>query len=303
MIEYSKEVKDAIEQGKPIVALESTIISHGMPYPQNVKTAQNCEQIVRDEGAIPATIAIIGGIIKIGLSETELDYFGKEGTKIHKVSRRDFGYVMSKGMDGALTVSATMYAASLAGIDVFATGGIGGVHRHGETTFDISADLDELSKTPVCVVCAGAKAILDLPLTLEYLETKGVEVIGYQTDKLPAFYSRTSDINVPFRLDTPNEIAALLNTKKSLGLKTGTLITNPIPQEHSLDYKEMDSLIESAISKMDALGIKGKESTPFLLKEIVELTGGTSLESNIALVYNNCRLASRIAIGLKEEIR
>jgi pseudouridine-5'-phosphate glycosidase len=303
MIEYSREVKEAIELGKPIVALESTIISHGMPYPQNVETAQQCEQIVRDEGAVPATIAIIGGTIKIGLSETELDYFGKEGTKIHKVSRRDFGFVLSKKMDGALTVSATMYAASLVGIEVFATGGIGGVHRHAETTFDISADLDELSKTPVCVVCAGAKAILDLPLTLEYLETKGVEVIGYQTDKLPAFYSRTSHIDVPFRLDTPGEIASLLNVKKGLGLKTGTLVTNPIPLEHSLDFEEMDKVIEKAISKMDSLGIKGKDSTPFLLKEIVDLTGGTSLESNIALVYNNCRLASRIAIGLKEDRR
>jgi pseudouridine-5'-phosphate glycosidase len=297
-IEYSKEVQEALDHNLPIVALESTIISHGMPFPQNVETAKNCEQIVRDNGAVPATIAILNGKLKVGLSSDELEALGKKGFGVAKTSRRDIAYNVVNKIDGATTVASTMYIASLAGIKVFATGGIGGVHRNAEVTMDISADLEELSETSVTVVCAGAKSILDLGLTLEYLETKGVEVIGYQTSSLPAFYTRTSDFKVNFKIDTPEEIAALFDMKLKLNLRGGMLVTNPIPEEYSMDKQMMDQVIKEAIAEMDTLGIKGKETTPFLLGKIVELTGGNSLKSNIQLVYNNCKLASKISVAL-----
>jgi len=294
-LECSTEVQHALQNNIPIVALESTIISHGMPYPQNVETAINCENIIRENGCIPATIAILNGKLKVGLSTEELDFLGKEGTKIQKTSRRDIAYNVANHINGATTVSATMHIAALAGIKVFATGGIGGVHRGAETTMDISADLEELAITDVIVVCAGAKSILDIGLTLEYLETKGVPVVGYQTKTLPAFYTRESDFNVNFKIDTPKEIAHVFETKLQLGLHGGMLVANPIPKEYSLDKNEMDTVINNAIIEMDKLGIKGKETTPYLLGKIVEVTKGKSLASNIQLVYNNCRLASLIS--------
>jgi pseudouridine-5'-phosphate glycosidase len=266
-----------------------------MPYPKNAETAVMCEQIIRDNGAVPATIAIIQGVLCVGLSKDEIEYVAKAGHKVVKVSRRDIPVVVANKLDGATTVAATMYIASLAGIKIFATGGIGGVHRGAEISMDISADLDELGTTSVAVVCAGAKAILDLPKTLEYLETKGVPVIGYQTEMLPAFYTRTSEYKVNYRMDTPLEIAKTLKVKWDLGLNGGVLITNPIPLEYSLDEKVMNKAIDKAISMMNEQGIIGKDQTPFLLKTIVELTGGNSLESNIKLVFNNCKLAALIA--------
>lgn len=294
-IKISKEVQNALDNNLPIVALESTIISHGMPYPENKETALMCEKIIKDEGAIPATIAIINGQMIVGLSEDEIDYIARCGKDVIKTSRRDLPIIISKGLTGATTVSTTMYIASLAGIKVFATGGIGGVHRGVEETMDISADLEELATTSVCVVCAGAKAILDLPRTLEYLETKGVPVIGYKTDYLPAFYTRTSEYKLNYRLDTPGEIANMLKVKWEIGLSGGVLVTNPIEEKYSLDEKVMNDAINEAIAKMNEEGIKGKETTPYLLKTIVELTKGESLKSNIQLVFNNCRLASNIA--------
>lgn len=294
-IEYSKEVEKAIKENKKIVALESTIISHGMPYPKNVETAKNCEQIVRDNGCVPATIAILNGKLKVGLNPEDLEFLGKEGINIHKTSRRDIAYNLANNINGATTVSATMFIAALANINVFATGGIGGVHRGAESTMDISADLEELSETPVIVVSAGAKSILDIGLTLEYLETKGVEVIGYKTKTLPAFYTRESDFNVNFKIDDPKEIANMFTIKQDLNLRGGMLVANPIPEEFSMNKKEIDDVINNAIIEMDKLGIKGKETTPYLLGKVVELTKGKSLESNIALVYNNCKVASLIA--------
>ena len=297
-IEYSQEVQNALDNNLPIVALESTIISHGMPYPANVETARNCEKIVRENGAVPATIAILNGKLKVGLSDEELEMFGKKGLAISKTSRRDIAYNVANKIDGATTVAATMYIASLASIKVFATGGIGGVHRGAETTMDISADLEELSETPVMVICAGAKSILDLGLTLEYLETKGVEVVGYQTKSLPAFYTRSSDFEVNFRIDTPQEIADVFYTKQELELRGGMLITNPIPKEYSMEPEVINKAIDEAVVEMKELGIKGKETTPYLLGKIVELTKGSSLKSNIQLVYNNCKLASQISVAL-----
>ena len=294
-LKVSPEVKEALENNLPVVALESTIISHGMPYPKNAETALKCEEIIRDAGAIPATIAIIKGVLCVGLSREEIEYVAKEGKNVVKVSRRDIPVVVANKLDGATTVAATMYIASLAGVKVFATGGIGGVHRGAEVSMDISADLDELGSTNVAVVCAGAKAILDLEKTLEYLETKGVPVIGYGTSMLPAFYTRTSAYKVNYRMDTPLEIAKTLKVKWDLGLNGGVLITNPIPEEYSLDEDVMNEAIDKAINMMNEAGIKGKDQTPFLLKTIVELTGGNSLESNIKLVFNNCKLASLIA--------
>ena len=294
-IRINEEVRKAIDENKPIVALESTIISHGMPYPENKETALSCERIIREEGAVPATIAIIDGVMTVGLTVDEIDYIARLGKDVVKTSRRDLPIIISKGLTGATTVSTTMYIASLAGIKVFATGGIGGVHRGVEETMDISADLEELGVTPVCVVCAGAKAILDLPRTLEYLETKGVPVIGYQTDYLPAFYTRTSEYKLNYRLDTPKEVADMLKVKWAIGLGGGVLVTNPIPEQYSLDEKVMNDAIDKAIKSMNELGIKGKDTTPYLLKTIVEITGGESLKSNINLVFNNCRLASNIA--------
>jgi pseudouridine-5'-phosphate glycosidase len=297
---YSKEVTEAIKSNKPIVALESTIISHGMPYPENVKTALECERIVRENGAVPATIAILNGKLKVGLSTDEIDFLGKEGMKIQKTSRRDIAYNVTNKINGATTVSATMFIANLANINVFATGGIGGVHRNAETTMDISADLEELAETPVTVISAGAKSILDIGLTLEYLETKGVPVIGYTTKTLPAFYSRESDFEVNFKIDTAKEIAALIKTKNELNLRGGMLVANPIPIEYSMPKELIDKAISDALTEMDKLGIKGKEATPYLLGKVVELTKGKSLESNIALVYNNCKLAANISLELNK---
>lgn len=294
-LEFSDEVKEALEKKRPIVALESTIISHGMPYPENVQVANRCQEIIRENGCTPASIAIIKGKLKIGLNDDELEYLGKQGKKVIKASRRDIPYIVSKGLDGATTVSATMFISSLANIKVFATGGIGGVHRGASDTFDISCDLEELGKTSLAVVCAGAKAILDLPKTLEYLETKGVLVVGYKTEKLPAFYTSSSPYKVDIRMDSPEEIAKTLKAKWELGLEGGVLITNPVPKEYELNEELMNKSIESAISEMDKLGIKGKETTPYLLAKICEITKGESLDANIKLVHNNCLLAAQIA--------
>jgi len=299
-IEYSTEVEHALKYNLPIVALESTIISHGMPYPENVKTALECEKIIRDNGSVPATIAILNGKLKIGLSTEEIDFLGKQGHKIVKTSRRDIAYNVASKIDSATTVSATMYIASLAHIKVFATGGVGGVHRGAETTFDISADLEELAETPVLVVCAGAKSILDLGLTLEYLETKGVPVVGYCTSTLPAFYSRESDYKVNFRIDTSQEIAMVFNTQLKLNLRGGMLVANPISEEYSMDKDIINKAIEDAMIEMNNKGIKGKETTPYLLAKIAEITKGDSLKSNIQLVYSNCKLASEISLNLSK---
>lgn len=299
-LDVAPEVKEALEAGRPVVALESTIISHGMPYPKNVETALNVEKVVRENGAVPATIAIINGRLKAGLSKDEIEYLGKTGQKVTKVSRRDLPVIVSKGMDGATTVATTMIIAAMAGIKVFATGGIGGVHRGAETTMDISADLEELAMTPVMVICAGAKAILDLGLTLEYLETKGVPVIGYQTSELPAFYSRKSGFKVDYRLDTPAEIANAFNVKRELGMQGGMLVTNPIPEEYAMPDDVINKAIDRAIAESVEQGIKGKATTPFLLARVVELTGGESLESNIQLVYNNARLAAKTSVELSK---
>ncbi len=294
-LDIHPEVEAALRENRPVVALESTIISHGMPYPQNVETALNVEKIIRENGAVPATIAIIGGRLKAGLSPEEIEYFGKKGREITKVSRRDLAAVCARGLDGATTVTTTMIIAHMAGIRFFATGGIGGVHRGAETTMDISADLEELGNTPVTVVCAGAKAILDLKLTLEYLETHGVPVIGFGTEELPAFYSRHSGLKVDYRMDTPGEIAAAFRAQRDMGLKGGMLVTNPIPEEYAMDDAVINGAIDRAVAESVEKGIQGKEITPFLLARVAELTGGDSLDSNIQLVYNNARLASRIA--------
>jgi pseudouridine-5'-phosphate glycosidase len=295
-IEISIEVENAIKNNIPVVALESTIISHGMPYPDNVKMANEVEQIIRLENAVPATIAIIDGIIKVGLQKDEIEQLAKAKNVI-KVSKRDFGYVLSKKLTGATTVSGTSLIASLANIKVFATGGIGGVHKNAETTFDISRDLEELAVTNILVVCAGAKSILDLGLTMEYLETKGVEVVGYQTMELPAFYSRESGFKTNYQLDSEEEIARLMDAKWSLGLTGGIVVANPIPKEYSMDHQVIVQAIQNALVEANKLGIKGQEVTPFLLSKIKNLTDGLSLDSNIELVYNNARLAAKIAVA------
>ena len=297
-LDVAPEVQEALKAGKPVVALESTIISHGMPYPQNVETALNVEKIIRDGGAVPATIAIIGGRLKAGLTPEEIDYLGKTGAGVTKASRRDLPILVAEKRDGATTVTTTMMIAAMAGIEVFATGGIGGVHRGAETTMDISADLEELAHTPVMVVCAGAKSILDLGLTLEYLETHGVPVIGYQTEELPAFYTRKSGFGVDYRLDSPEELAAAFHAQREMGLKTGMLVTNPIPEEYSMDHEVINKAIDEAVAEANRLGIHGKETTPFLLAKIKDITGGDSLASNIQLVYNNARLAAKTACEL-----
>jgi len=294
-LDIKPEVAEALAAGKPVVALESTIISHGMPYPKNVETALNVEKIIRECGAVPATIAIIGGRLKAGLTPEEIEYFGKKGQAIAKASRRDLSVLCARGEDGATTVATTMIIAHMAGIKVFATGGIGGVHRGAETTMDISADLEELAQTPVMVVCAGAKSILDLGLTLEYLETKGVPVLGYGTEELPAFYTRQSGFRVDYRMDSPKELADAWRTQNLIGLKGGMLVTNPIPEEFSMDKAVIDAAIEQALSEAREKGIHGKETTPFLLARVAEITGGDSLASNIRLVYNNAKLAAQIA--------
>ena len=297
-LDISPEVKAALDEGRPVVALESTIISHGMPYPKNVETALLVEQTIRDNGAVPATIAVIGGRLKAGLSHEEIEYLGKTGRGVAKASRRDLPALVARGADGATTVTTTMIIAHMAGINVFATGGIGGVHRGAEVTMDISADLEELAQTPVMVVCAGAKSILDLGLTLEYLETHGVPVIGYGTDELPAFYTRKSGFGVDYRVDSPEELAAMFRAQRELNYKGGMLVTNPIPEQYAMDKEVIDAAIDQAVKESKEQGIHGKETTPFLLARVVELTGGDSLESNIQLVLNNAIVASKTAAEL-----
>ncbi len=297
-LDVAPEVAEALKAGKPVVALESTIISHGMPYPQNVETALQVEKIIRENGAVPATIAVIGGRLKAGLSPEEIDYLGKTGSAVAKASRRDLPVLVAQGRDGATTVTTTMMIAHMAGIQVFATGGIGGVHRGAETTMDISADLEELARTPVMVVCAGAKSILDLGLTLEYLETHGVPVIGYGTEELPAFYTRKSGFGVDYRIDTPEDLAKAFYVKQDMGLGGGMLVTNPIPEEFSMDADVINKAISDAVAEAKEQGIHGKETTPFPLATITELTGGSSLDANIQLVYNNAQLAAKTACEL-----
>ena len=296
-IDYSEEVKKAIDMNKPLVALESTIISHGMPYPKNVETALMCEDVVRKNGAVPATIAIIKGRIKIGLTHEEIEYLAN-AKGILKMSRRDIPAVIAQNQDGAATVAATMIIANLAGIKIFATGGIGGVHRNAQNTFDISADLQELGKTSVAVVCAGVKSILDIGLTLEYLETLGVPILGYKTEKFPAFYTDDSGYKVDYPVNGAVHAAQILRTKWELGLNGGVVIANPIPSEYSMDKEYIDSVIKKAISQAELKGIKGKEITPFLLESIKDITKGESLSANIELVLNNAKVAAMIACEL-----
>ncbi|MBQ1467486.1 MAG: pseudouridine-5'-phosphate glycosidase [Solobacterium sp.] len=293
-LDIQPEIAEAIKEGKPVVALESTILSHGMPFPENVEFAHKVEKIVRGEGAIPATTAIIDGKLKVGLSSDELDLMCR-AENVGKVSRRDVAVYLATGMNGATTVATTMLIAAMAGIRIFATGGIGGVHRGGEDSMDISADLQELANTPVAVVCAGAKMILDLGRTLEYLETQGVPVIGYQTDEFPAFYCSKSGYKLDYNAESPEVIAKIMKTKWDLGLKGGLVIGNPIPEEFALDFDWMNGVIDAALKKADDLGIRGKYITPFLLAEIKDMTEGVSFASNLELAYNNARLASRIA--------
>ena len=300
-LDIKAEAAEALSAGKPVVALESTIISHGMPYPQNVETALRVEEIVRENGAVPATIGVIGGRLKAGMTPEEIEYFGKKGQAITKASRRDLAVLCARGEDGATTVTTTMMIAHMAGIRIFATGGIGGVHRGAETTMDISADLEELAKTPVMVVCAGCKSILDIGLTLEYLETHGVPVIGFGTEKMPAFYTRESGFMVDYRMDTPEEIARAFRAAGEIGIQGGMLVANPIPEEYSMDPAVINQAIDQAVAECKALGIHGKETTPFLLAKVKELTGGDSLDSNIQLVFNNARLAARIAKAIAIE--
>nr|WP_315465259.1 pseudouridine-5'-phosphate glycosidase [uncultured Rhodoferax sp.] len=299
-LDIAPEVRHALDQGVPVVALESTIISHGMPYPQNVKTALMVEAEVRAHGAVPATIAIVNGRLKAGLSAADIEQLGRSGRDVVKVSRRDVPFIVAAGATGATTVASTMIIAAMAGIRVFATGGIGGVHRGAQESFDVSADLQELARTPVAVVCAGAKSILDLRLTLEYLETHGVPVVGYQTSSLPAFFTRDSAFQVDYRLDTPSAIAQVLHAKWGMGLDGGMVIANPIPAEFAMPRAAIDAAIEQALAEAKAQGVGGKESTPFLLARVCELTGGDSLASNIQLVLNNARLASAIGKSLLE---
>ena len=294
-LEINPEVKAALDSGKAVVALESTIISHGMPYPKNVETALQVEQIVRDNGAVPATIAIIKGKLKVGLTPEEIEYLGSSHDVI-KASRRDIPFIIAKGLDGATTVASTMIIADLAGVRVFATGGIGGAHRGAQNTMDISADLQELAHTNVAVVCAGAKSILDIGLTLEYLETQGVPVIGFGTDELPAFYTSKSGFGVDYRIDTAKEVAEALKAKWDLGLNGGIVLANPIPDEYAMDPEVISKAIETAVRESEEQGIKGKESTPFLLARVKELTGGSSLDSNIQLVFNNVKVGAQVAV-------
>ncbi len=294
-VDILPEIKEAIKAKKAIVALESTIISHGMPYPQNVETAKIVENIIREQGAVPATIGIINGRIKIGLTDEELEFMGKE-SEILKVSRRDLPIVISKKLNGATTVATTMICASLAGIKVFVTGGIGGVHKGAAETFDISADLSELANTDVAVICAGVKSILDIGLTLEYLETQGVPVLAYQTDEFPAFYTSQSGFKADYKMETPNEIANVMKSKWDLSLKGGIVIGNPIPDELAMDVDIINKAIFDALKEAKELGIKGKETTPFLLSKIKDNTGGDSLASNIELVYNNAKVGGQIAV-------
>lgn len=298
-LDINPEVKVALEEGKPVVALESTIISHGMPYPKNVETALRVESIIRENGAIPATIAILEGKLKVGLTAEEVEFLGKTKGVI-KTSRRDIPFIVSNKLNGATTVASTMIIAALAGIKVFATGGIGGVHRGAERTMDISADLEELSMTDVAVICAGCKSILDIGLTREYLETKGVPVVGFQTEELPAFYTRKSGFKVDYKVDSEEELAKALKAKWDLGLKGGMVVANPIPEEFEMDYDIINNAINEAVKEADEKGIVGKESTPFLLAKVKEITGGSSLESNIQLVFNNAKVGAKLAVELSK---
>ncbi|SHE52143.1 pseudouridine-5'-phosphate glycosidase [Clostridium fallax] len=298
-LDINPDVKKALDEEKAVVALESTIISHGMPYPKNVETALKVEETIKENGAVPATIAILNGRLKVGLTKEEIEYLGKSKTVI-KTSRRDIPFVVAEKKDGATTVAATMIISSLAGIKVFATGGIGGVHRGAEHTFDISADLEELANTNVAVVCAGAKSILDLGLTLEYLETKGVPVVGFKTEELPAFYTRKSGFKVDYKVESEKELAKVIKAKWDLGLKGGLVIGNPIPKEYEMDYNKINKAIEEALKESEEKGIKGKETTPFLLAKVKEITEGESLESNIKLVFNNAKVASKLALELEK---
>ena len=296
-LEIHPEVQKALEEGKPVVALESTIISHGMPYPKNIEMAQNVSRIVRENGAIPATIAIINGVLKVGLTKEEIEFLGTSKDVV-KASRRDLPFVISKKLNGATTVATTMILADLAGVRVFATGGIGGVHRGAQETFDISADLQELANTNVAVICAGAKSILDIGLTLEYLETNGVPVIGFGTDEFPAFYTRKSGFGVDYRVDSSLEVAEALKAKWDLNLKGGMVIGNPIPEQFEMDYDTITNAIETALREADENNINGKKVTPFLLDKVKTITAGQSLASNIELVYNNAKVAAQIATDL-----
>ena len=297
-LKISPAVQKALDEGRPVLALESTIISHGMPYPQNLETARLCEAEARKRGVEPATVAIIHGKLCAGLTDEELEYLAKAGPKVAKASRRDLPILAARGADGATTVAATMIVAAMAGIRVFATGGIGGVHRGAEVTMDISADLEELARTPVAVVCAGAKSILDLGLTLEYLETKGVPVLGYRTETLPAFYTDESDFKVDYRMDSPEEIAAAVTAQRDMGYPGGMLITNPIPHQYAMPKDVIDAAINQALAEAKEQGVKGKATTPFLLAHVCELTGGESLKSNIKLVLNNVALGAQIAAAM-----
>lgn len=296
-LDIKPEVQEALEEGKAVVALESTIISHGMPYPQNVEMALKVEDIIRENGAVPATIAILDGKLKVGLTKEEVERLG-QSQEVVKTSRRDIPFIIAKGLDGATTVASTMIIANLAGIKVFATGGIGGVHRGAQETFDISADLMELANTDVAVVCAGAKSILDIGLTLEYLETQGVPVVGYQTDELPAFYTRKSGFGVDYRVESPAEMAKALKTKWDLNLKGGVVIANPVPEAYQMDFDTINNAIADAVKEAAEKGIKGKESTPFLLGKVKEITKGASLTTNIELVYNNAKIGAQTAVEL-----
>jgi pseudouridine-5'-phosphate glycosidase len=298
-LRISPEVAEALDAGRPVVALESTIISHGFPYPANVESARECERIAREEGAIPATIAIIGGELAVGITDAEVEMLGT-ARETPKASRRDLGVLIARGSNGATTVAGTMAVAAMAGISIFATGGIGGAHRGAERSFDISADLEELARTSVAVISAGAKSVLDLALTLEYLETRGVPILGYQTDAFPAFYTRDSGLGVDARFETPEEIAVVLRSKWQTGLAGGVLIANPIPEADALDATMIEEIIERSVIEARESGVHGKQLTPFLLARIHELTGGASEAANKALVWNNVRLASRIAAALAE---
>lgn len=296
-LDINPEVAKALEEGLAVLALESTIIAHGMPYPKNVETALKVEEIVRQNGAVPATIAILNGRLKVGLTREEIEELGS-GKNVTKTSRRDIPFIIANKADGATTVASTMIIAALAGIKVFTTGGIGGVHRGAQETFDISSDLQELAHTNVAVICAGAKSILDIGLTLEYLETQGVPVVGFGTDELPAFYTRKSGFGVDYRVDSPETVALALKAKWDLGLKGGMVIANPIPEEYEMDYDAINGAITEALKELKEKGIKGKESTPFLLGKVKEITGGASLESNIQLVYSNAKVGAQIAVEL-----
>ena len=298
-LQVHPEVQKAVAAGQPVVALESTIISHGMPYPKNIEMAKNVSKIIRENGAVPATIAIIDGVLKVGLTEEEIEFLGTSKDVV-KASRRDLPFIISKKLTGATTVATTMILADLAGVKVFATGGIGGVHRGAETTFDISADLQELANTDVAVICAGAKSILDIGLTLEYLETNGVPVIGFGTDEMPAFYTRRSGFGVDYRVDSSMEVAQALKAKWDLNLKGGMVIGNPIPEEFEMDYDTINNAIESALKEAEEKNIAGKNVTPFLLDKVKTITDGKSLESNIELVYNNAKVAAQIAKDLSD---